>query len=319
MALFVSATVSASAAEVAAAFAWICGALRIGRGRPPGGAQALALGLTGALLGASRQFGPAWIAATVVVLARAGALRVVATQLRRDRLAAAGAALTGLGAAFGAGWVLLVFPTPPARRLPSSLGGRLEQSFDDLGRLGREAVGVFGWLDTTVPAAIHLGWAAAVVALVGLAWRSASRRARSVLALVAAMALAAPLAATWVAYDIQTGAQGRWLLPIAMAVPLLAGELWAGAPVGPRVGSRAHPSVLVGAVAAVAAGHLTCLWANSRRYAVGSEGPIWFVGASRWAPPGGWAVVAVLATGGAASLVAAAALIATRRGAPAGS
>jgi hypothetical protein len=58
-------------------------------------------------------------------------------------------------------------------------------------------------------------------------------------------------------------------------------------------------------------------WYNSRRYAVGSQGPAFFIPAAQWSPPWGWPAVLGLAGGGALLLLIA--LIPGRRASAGGS
>ena len=77
-----------------------------------------------------------------------------------------------------------------------------------------------GWLDTPLPWFAYWAW---IVPLAVLAVRA--RRAAGLLVLAAGATVASTVAvAVAVAYPIDNASQGRWTLPIAMVVPLLAGE-----------------------------------------------------------------------------------------------
>jgi hypothetical protein len=97
---------------------------------------------------------------------------------------------------------------------------------------------------------------------------------------------------------------GRYLLPIGMLVPLVSADTVT------RYRERLPlPALRIGApVLLVGMGlvQLIAVWTSARRSAVGVDGPRWFFGASQWAPPGGWAWVAILAGLGAACVIAAA-------------
>jgi hypothetical protein len=229
----------------------------------------------------------------------------------QPRAALAGGALIGLGLLFVVCWDLVVFPSIPPRT-DGSLGGQIGQSVLDLGRLSREAVGVFGWLDVTPPAAVYLGWGALVVAVVAVACLLGRRFDRRVLAALVIAVVALGLFVSAYAYVQQGTAQGRWILPAAVALPLVAGEVLARRwPAGePAVWPTPRASV-VACGAAVATLQGLSLWANARRYAVGIHGPLMFLGESRWAPPGGWWPVAAFAAAGLAAIVAGAARVAT--------
>lgn len=186
----------------------------------------------------------------------------------------------------------------------SSLGGVAGQSVGDLGRLLREVVGVFGWLDATPPLVVPLGWGAMVVALVAVACLLGTRFDRRVLAALGLGVLGVALGVSTLAYHQQGGAQGRWILPVALALPVVAGEVVARRWPTTDALPLGRPRVAVVAAAVVAAClHGLSLWANARRYAVGSDGPLMFAGGSRWVPPGGWWPVAALAAAGLVTLV----------------
>ncbi len=69
---------------------------------------------------------------------------------------------------------------------------------------------------------------------------------------------------------------------------------------------------------AVASLHGLSLWANARRYAVGSDGPLMFAGGSRWVPPGGWWPVSALAAAGLVTLVVGAVRVVAAAARPSG-
>jgi hypothetical protein len=54
--------------------------------------------------------------------------------------------------------------------------------------------------------------------------------------------------------------------------------------------------------ALVATLHFVALWFNARRYAVGTDGPVFFLGRSHWAPLGGWVPWLLVAAVGAVLL-----------------
>ena len=150
--------------------------------------------------------------------------------------------------------------------------------------LVRQMVGVLGWLDTELPAALHWLVVALVASLVITAVRHGPRRVA-----VVALVLVVGLAVTWLALAfVRPGySHGRYLLPVAVGVPLLAA---AGAaeggrrPVSPtaRVWPPVASAVALGLVWAV---EVVAFWTNLRRYAVGASGPWWFPGSEAWVPP----------------------------------
>jgi hypothetical protein len=92
------------------------------------------------------------------------------------------------------------------------------------------------------------------------------------------------------------GLQSRDYLPIVALSPLLAFELVRRKPPPPGVVAR-----LFAIVASTAAAMQLVAWINSRRYAVGSNGPWWLLSHAQWSPPAGWGLwVAVVLVGAAA-------------------
>jgi hypothetical protein len=92
------------------------------------------------------------------------------------------------------------------------------------------------------------------------------------------------------------GLQPRYVMPLLIAVPLLAGELL----VRNREATAARAQRLVAAIAAVAAGviHPLAWFYSARRSAVGTEGEFWFLDVAQWDPALGWWPWLVLATAG---------------------
>jgi hypothetical protein len=158
-------------------------------------------------------------------------------------------------------------------------------------------VGIFGWLDTHLPRVFYVAWWAAagtVAAAAVLLGRNAERAA----VLIAAAAVAG-YAAVILGLVLEPGGfdlQGRYLLPIAVFIPLVGGFVLHRRNILPGLGP-----LLVGAMAAAV--QFGAFWYNSRRYAVGSQGPALFLPAAQWSPPWGWPAVLGLAAAGSLLLV----------------
>ncbi|MEN1975317.1 MULTISPECIES: DUF2142 domain-containing protein [unclassified Cellulomonas] len=276
MCLFLGATVNPSGFEIAAAFTFWTACLALVLDRRPVPTSALVQAVVGGgLLVTTRSSGPVWALAIVVVAlvaAPAGRWRAV---LRHPRIWwFAGA--TAVACALGAGWLLThpaVVTTHDAYPHLADLRAAV------LGVLGfgsqylLNMIGDFGWLDAPSPPVTVIAWYAATgaVLLVALGARRAARTRVALVLLVLGTA-AAPLALQ-VPTAADTGLiwQGRYALPIAVGVPLLAGLLASAAPAGEadlvrRLARATLPVVVVGQVAAF-------YW-GSRRYAEGADGDL---------------------------------------------
>jgi hypothetical protein len=171
-------------------------------------------------------------------------------------------------------------------------------SLDTLPRLVGEFIGRFGWLEAPLPAATTWAWSLLVAGLVVLGLAAGRGRQRAALVgLVAVVAGVLILFRTVLPIDTGFTAQGRYVLPLAVAIPIMAGELVRRHEV--RFSPRIAPIFASSAVAVAALVQALAFYLNSRRYAVGTSGPRWFLGREQWAPTGGWGVWLVLAAVGA--------------------
>ena len=161
-----------------------------------------------------------------------------------------------------------------------------------------ELVGKFGYLDVKLPVAVPAivwGWHRGDPARGcggGLHAPAAGRLGVVVLAALAGPVLFYAIVLRPTGYPLQ----GRHILPIVAAVPLLGGEMLLRycARIDPRLLGRATAAALV----AVAIIQPLAWYVNAKRYAVGGSGPVWSLGSAAWSPPGGgwpWLVVVVRA------------------------
>ena len=191
--------------------------------------------------------------------------------LRDSRVRGAGAIVV-LAAVLGMTWnlwrgTLSAFSGFPAPEL--STWGVLRRSLGLVPERLVEMVGVLGWADVTLPRALTIGWLLLTSAVVVAGLRVAGRRPRAWLVLLGIGVLLLPLAA-----DLRSAStigfvwQGRYTLPVAAGLPLLAGLLLDRQAPGGRV---VGPAVVV---AALAGGHLVALAAVLRRFRVGSDGAL---------------------------------------------
>ncbi|WP_462183669.1 DUF2142 domain-containing protein [Frankia sp. AgKG'84/4] len=317
MVLFMGSVLGTNGIEIAAALALYTLALRMGREAAAPRWTWPAAGVIGALLALSRPTGPAWVV-LAPLLGLACAQRVPrqlaaahhrhrAHRRRRGRIRArmAWLALPAAGIAATAAWEHAVQPHPRARWEVAVAG--LHRLPVDAHAWTRQWVGVFGWGSIPMPAYAYWLWWGAVIVLVLVAFAVAPWRAR--LGLAAVLVVGAALA---VALDVLVLRQtrfpvyGRYLLPLAVALPLTAGEILTRRAARLRTSTRAALQITVPPL--VAAVHLIALWSDARRFATGVGGPVWFLSHAQWAPPAGWSPWLALTAAGTACLLACAAL-----------
>lgn len=314
MVVFMLSSANPNGSEIAGASCFLAALIRLGRGSHPPARVWLALGLGGTVLAVSRTPGPA-----VVIMGAVFFLAAFGTARLRDlvRVSRRHAVLAGssivMGCVASVGWALLAQPQAPrnAGRFLHELG----PSIDELPLKLREAIGIFGSLDSPMPHLAYQVWMVMLVGLVLLALSLGSWRQRAVLAgaVVATIGYALVLSAG-VLRQVGFGLQGRYVLPIAVVVPLYAGEVllrWAN-------WSRWLTAASVGATTAGAATvHLVAWYFHGRRESVGYQGPGLWLSHALWRPPWGWGPWLVVAVVAALGLVSAGLLatpaIATRR------
>jgi hypothetical protein len=247
--------------------------------------------VSSAVLAVGRSLGPFLVAANLVgiaLLARRDRLRAVVTGLRR-RSSLGWVALLLAAVVAGAVWAAAVMPRPGF-----SIGDtidRLPGAWRQLPAESAQTVGVFGWLDAHLPLVGYGIWFAVLLALIAVAVRRGGVAAAWRLGLLVVGALALTLfVAAGVLGAIHFSMQARYVMPVTLGVVLAAGEL-ADRAREPR--GLGLATAIVGACAVV---HVVAVWANLRRYAVGTGGPRWFLGHEQWTPPGGslgWLLLAV--------------------------
>jgi len=135
-----------------------------------------------------------------------------------------------------------------------------------------------------VPAAPSLGispWVAGFVVLVAVAWAN-RRRVALLLALLAAT-IAVPVVAESTGYrHVGTMWQGRYILPLAVGIPILAAVALAATERGRRL---ATPRLLWTLGIFVGVAHVLAYAQNLRRYTVGYYSELQYWKDPRWSPP----------------------------------
>lgn len=145
-----------------------------------------------------------------------------------------------------------------------------------------EMIGVLGWLDTPLPRAAYMLWYLALGALVLRAVGEASRRTVASLAFVA---LAVGGAIVAIGSQVFPYFQGRYGLPAAVGVPLLAGLA-----LGRSMSRRATVVVIVAAMLV----EVVAFYHQVRRYAFPGSERVWIFARTVWTPPTGPLLALVL-------------------------
>jgi hypothetical protein len=147
-------------------------------------------------------------------------------------------------------------------------------------------IGAFGWLDVPTPTFTYWVWLGLLGTVIGTALLVGGRPAVRSMVLVALATVLLPYSQLPSAADIGLPWQGRYALPVAVGVPLVALVALAAARQVGRLEVAVGRLVLVLAPLA-AAGHLVAFYWAQRRYATGSGGSLDILRDALWAPPGG--------------------------------
>ena len=289
MVLFISSTVNPSAPEIAASITvWVCGFLLV-RSAAEGVDRRLvtAVGIAGCVLALSRQLGPLWlglIALTFLGVSSREGLR----NLVRSSWARLWAALIVVSSLVQVGWDVIVKPLDVTRsgNQPATVATTdiLRTTVGRTFPRYREMVGWFGWLDTPAPALTWVPWTVVLGLLVFAVVLWSTRRQIAVLLGLLAATVVVPVAIEAPTFsDARTLTwQGRYTLPLAVGVPILAGGLLSMT----ERGRQLVTSRLLLAIGVVVSGaQVIAFGQNLRRYTVGARGPIAFWGSAAWTPP----------------------------------
>lgn len=286
MVMFLGSSLNPNGGEIAAGICFAAACLRLSRTQAPSRWVWLATGLSGAVLAMSRTLGPLWVAMILLVAVMLLGFRGTLTRLRTGgRWALVAVVTTTAGLCAALAWELVTH---------SHAGGGTQsiasRAFADLRALPGvtlpQQLGVFGYLDTPSPKPVYWLWELMLGAVLIAALVAGTARERVVLVCACVLSVAVTVAVAVFLID-PTGfpSQGRYTLPFVVVVPLLAAEVLTRHPDRLRgYGGTGLRVILVG----VAAVQLISWWQNARRYAVGLQGPVWFLPSAQWAPPGGW-------------------------------
>jgi len=288
MVFFFGSVVNPSGVEIAAGLAlWASGAVLATEARSATDGRVDArlvarVGIAAGVLVLTRQLGPLWAAIILLVLVGLAGRQGIRV-LRASRALWAWAAGVAACVIAQMAWIVWVDALDPHNFLGAPThedGFTLAQKAIGLsGGEFREMIGVFGWNDTPAPAITFFMWVAALGGLAALAV-AFGRRRDVVGMLVAGVATAVVPVVLFVYQSGFARWQGRYTLPLAVGVPVLAALALRGTAIR---NARGAAVVLVGV--ALGAGHVLAYAQNLRRYTVGLDGTIWFWTKEQWSPP----------------------------------
>lgn len=289
MVLAFGGVVNPNSPETAAGIAtWACGLVlvwELRQGKPADRGLVVALGIASSGLVLSRQISMFW--AAVIGLILAGLLgKDALPRLARSGMARIWGGVITACAVAQLAWIvnqdaLDLSPLPPA-------GERL--STDEIARatVGRSGVFFFemlgqpGWLDVTLPDLAYLLLIVALGVLVLLAVAAGFRRYAVAMLVVIVIAAVIPVVLEALqAREYGYYWQGRYMLPFAVGVPLLAGFALQS-----DAGRRVFRSALVpGLAGMVVVAQVLAFYQALRRWSVGADGPVFYWLDPRWESP----------------------------------
>lgn len=276
MCLFLGATVNPAGFEISAAIAfWAACLVLVSRDGPVSTPALVQAVVAGALLINSRATGPVWALAIVVVVlvaAPAGRWR----ELLRLPSARWLGAVAVVAALVAVGWLAThgsVVTTrglyPQYDDLAAALLGIFGAGFGYL----QNMIGDFGWLDAPAPPLTFVAWYVALGALLLpalAAVRPVRQRAALGLAIVGTAVAPVALQLPTIA-DSGLVWQGRYALPLAVGVPMLAALVLR---VDATESGEAHRRTARAVVPVLLVAHVAAFFWGSRRYAEGLDGQL---------------------------------------------
>lgn len=287
MALFMAGMVNPSGGEIAAGILVWTALLSVLMSPDPRllNRRLARVGIGGLVLINIRPLGLIWFAGAVLfglLLAERGVLRSV---LRRKAMWV-WTGLLGLAAAGALAWAS-THPDNSVIRIPKYLTTTeaFRRTFGSSDMYVQQMLGYFGWLDTPAPSLTWYIWLGVIGVLGALAMMYGRKReAVALIGMLIAIVIVPVVGQTSQASKIGLVWQGRYLLPFAVGLPLMAVLILAR-----RMPERGFPlrRLVCFALPLLALANAAAFFWTLRRFAVGISGP-WIPYAAHWAPPGGW-------------------------------
>ena len=295
MTYFLGGVVNPSGLEITSATCLWCAGLVLAlerSGRPPPGLVAVVTVAAIALL-LSRALSPLWVVGIVLLLALLAGWRGLRA-MARARCVRWAMVCVAPAAVFAVGWIVVAHALdllPVGVKIKGSGTPLAAAILGGTGEWIQQMIGVFGWLDTLSPLLTYLFWYAAIGLFVLLALSCARRRHAAALVLLLLVVIFVPVAISYgQAHRLGVIWQARYILPMAVGVPLMAVALVERSDA--LRGVRTRVATLVCGLLAVAA--FAAFAEALRRYAVGVGGPINYLQGS-WQPPFGATTLTIVA------------------------
>lgn len=306
-ALFLIGTINPSGLEIAAAFATWLGLIElVGRPGRPSRALVAQVAATASLFALTRPLSPVFLMILVGVVGLATLDRSRWRELAGNRGVRFGAGVVVLATAASGIWVLSMhaYDAFTGISIPGlTAGGAAREHLHMLGFRTQQMIGYFGNVDAPLPDTVVWLWVGATGLLVAASLLVGRWRQRLAVGGLVAAVMVIPLASEMTkAATYGFIWQGRYSLPLAVGVPILAGWVVADRWNAARVTSR---RTIAGVVAvAVATAQVVAHVAFMTRVVIGIPNPWWrYLTNAGWRPPLPvwvllvWAIVSAVAYG----------------------
>jgi hypothetical protein len=287
---FVGSSAATNGIEVAASVCFVAASLSLAHRVERRGLWAIWT-LSGVALASAKALGPVFVVFDLIAVALLA--HRVRWWARGDRRALAGGAALLLACSANGLWSLLYVRS--VSPLGPRFGHNMKAAAAQIVHLPRELYSDFGWQDTATPA--HL-WVFGSIAVAIVLWTAFARMGLMQRLWLCVLVLSAGAATYGVSVAGIAGSdalQARYTLALIAPLPLLAASTL-------RSSADKWRPLVVGILMVVV--NAAALFGNARRYAVGSDGAVNFVGHARWNPPGGWMVVTAIGVVGLVGLLA---------------
>jgi hypothetical protein len=288
MLLFLAGSVNPNAVEIAAGAA-LWATLLAWFGRPDPAlhrGRAVRATLAAATLAASRPLSPLFlvlIVACALLVVPRGELRRVVRASRSAAFAVAAFTLACVGWTLSVGTLDTSEVAYPEFENVRRYVYTMILSLDDF---NRQMIGVLGWLDTPLLSHAYDFWFGLFGFLVVAALAVGELRHRVLLLVLLALTVVVPIAVQWpAAPELGIVWQGRYLLPLAVGVPLVAGWVLSASP-GWNDAMRSRWAAGIPLVC-LAVFQLAAFWWALHRNVIGID-EAWIGFEPLWQPPLGW-------------------------------